>query len=232
MAVQLPLPLHFPARSTFDQFWSGGNEQLVHSLRTTARDSAEPLLFLWGPGGSGKSHLLQAACHFGHQHGRAVSYLPMTDLAEHGAEIFESLEQRQLVCIDDVDRITGDPRREHAVFNLFNELRAREHSLVVSAKAPPTELPTRLPDLRSRLSWGLVFRINPLDDENTQSAIELCARELGLEMPPKVVRYLMVHCHRDFGSLRTLLSQLDNATLAAQRKLTIPFIRQFLEQRS
>lgn len=232
MTVQLPLPLHFPTRSTFDQFWSGGNEQLVHSLRTTALDSAEPFLFLWGPDGSGKSHLLQAACHLGHQHGRAVSYLPMRELSHHGTEIFEGLEDRQLVCIDDLDRMLLNPRNEYALFALFNELRVRKHSLAVSARTPPTELPTRLPDLGSRLSWGMVFRINPLDDENTQAAIHLFAQELGLDLPPKVSRYLMVHCNRDFTSLRQLLSQLDNATLAAQRKLTIPFIKQFLEQRT
>lgn len=230
MTTQIPLPLHFPARSTFDQFWPGGNEQLVHNLRATACGGAEPLLFLWGPAASGKSHLLQAACHLAHQHGRSISYLPLKDLLAQGAEIFDGLGYRQLVCLDDIDSALGDCRSEQGLFRLYNELRDAGGGLVVSASVPPAELPARLPDLRSRLTWGIVFRINPLNEENTLAAIQLQARELGFEMPPRVGRFLMHHCRRDFASLRRLLERLDSATLAAQRKLTIPFIKQFLEQ--
>lgn len=232
MAVQLPLPTFFPPRSTFDQFWPGRNEQLIQSLRAIALGSGDPFLFLWGSAGLGKSHLLQATCHLAHQGGRRVSYLPMKDLLHHGSLIFERLGEQHLICIDDIDRVLGDASYEQDLFRLYNELRDRGHCLAVSASAPPTELSTKLPDLGSRLSWGMVFRIHPLNDEDTLAAIHLCARELGLDLSPQVSRFLMSHCHRHVGSLRRLLEELDAATLAAQRKLTIPFLKHFLERQA
>ena len=232
-AAQLPLPPFFSPRATFDQFWPGGNEQLVHSLRSAAAGSSDPLLFLWGPPDSGKSHLLQAACHCAHRQGRAVSYLPMRELNPKGPEVFDGLAEQHLVCIDDLELILGTPPSlERTLFLLYNALRERGHCLLVTASMPPNDLPTQLPDLRSRWSWGVVYRINPLDEENTLAALELCARELGLELPISVKRFLLARCRRDLGFLRRLLDELDRASLAAQRKLTIPFVKQILEQQS
>lgn len=225
---QIPLPTFFPTRATFDQFWPGGNEQLIEHLRSAALGSQDTFLFLWGAAESGKSHLLQAACHCAHSDGRVVSYLPMRDLRFAGPEIFIGLEERHLVCLDDIEAILGEPALELALLNLFNTMRERSHCLMVAASSPPGELPTQLADLGSRWSWGVVYRINPLNEEDTLSAIELCARELSLDLPPRVKRYLIARCRRDFGFLRRLLGELDRATLAAQRKLTIPFVKQIL----
>lgn len=231
-SAQLPLPPFFSPRATFDQFWPGGNEQLVHHLRTAALGSGELFLFLWGAPESGKSHLLQAACHCAHRHDRTVCYLPLRDLRSAGAAILCGLEARQLVCLDDIETILGDSTLEQALFNLFNALRERRHCLMVTASQPPRDLPTGLPDLRSRWSWGTVYRINPLNEEDTLKAIELCARELGLDLPPRVKRFLISRCRRDFGFLRRLLGELDGATLVAQCKLTVPFVKRILDRQA
>lgn len=230
-AAQFPLPAFFAPRATFDQFWPGGNEELIHNLRATATGSGEPLLFLWGSPESGKSHLLQAACHCAHRQGRSVSYLPMREL-KPSSEILDGLEDQHLVAIDDIELGLGEPSLERALFSLYNALRERGHALLITAGRPPAELPTQLPDLRSRWAWGAVYRINPLNEENTLAALDLCARELGLELPHDVKRFLMVRCRRDLGFLRRLLAELDRASLAAQRKLTIPFIKGILEQQT
>ncbi len=230
--AQLPLPAFFVPRATFDQFWPGGNEELIHSLRSAAMGSGEPLLFLWGPPESGKSHLLQAACHCAHRQGRTVSYLPMRELRPGSLEIFDGLEEQHLVSIDDIELILGEPSLERALFVLYNALRERGHSLLVTAGGPPGDLPTQLPDLRSRWGWGVVYRIKPLNEEDTLAALDLCARELGLELTDGVKRFLMARCRRDLGFLRRLLAELDQASLAAQRKVTIPFIKRILEQQT
>jgi DnaA family protein len=90
-------------------------------------------------------------------------------------------------------------------------------------------LKTRLADLKSRLSWGLVFRLHPLNEQDTLAAVDLYAQQLGLDLSPQVSRFLFAHCRRDFASLRCVLERLDRATLAAKRKLTIPFIKTLLE---
>ncbi len=227
-AVQLPLPPFFSPRATFDQFWPGGNEPLIDHLRNAALGSNELFLFLWGAPESGKSHLLQAACHTAHQAGRAVSYLPMRELGSRGPEMLEGLERQDLVCIDDLEVLLGDAASEQALFRLYNAMREHARCLIVTARVPPGDLPTQLPDLGSRWSWGAVYRIKPLNEEDTLAAVDLFARELGLDLPPRVKRFLITHCRRDFGFLRRLLGELDDATLAAQRKLTVPFVKQIL----
>jgi DnaA family protein len=230
MTAQIPLNLGFTSRLTFDQFWAGGNDELVQCLRRVAEGHGEPFVFLWGQAGLGKSHLLQATSQLAHQRGQSVSYLPMHALGQCGPELFGGLEEQDLVCIDDIDRILGEPSYERSLFALYNQLREREHALVVSAARPPADLPTQLPDLGSRLSWGLVFRLQPLNDADTLGAIGLYAREMGLDVPPQVARFLLSHCRRDLASLQRLLEKLDRASLAAQRKLTIPFVRNFLQE--
>lgn len=228
MTRQIPLALGFLPRTTFDQYWPGPNTPLVRQLQDIADGGGVRFLYLWGPDGWGKSHLLQAACQRAHQRGRSVSYLPMQVLRALGPDVFEGLEQQGLVCIDDIDAALGELTNEQALFRLYNQLRDHDTALVVSASAPPRHLKTVLADLRSRLSWGLVFRLLPLNEQDTLAAVDVYARQLGLELSPQVSRFLFAHCRRDFTSLRGVLERLDEATLAAKRKLTIPFIKALL----
>ncbi|HKJ77017.1 MAG TPA: DnaA/Hda family protein, partial [Gammaproteobacteria bacterium] len=85
-----------------------------------------------------------------------------------------------------------------------------------------------LPDLVSRLGWGLIFHVRPLSDEQMIDALQLRARQRGLDLPADVARYLLRHYRRDMTSLASLLERLDHASLVAQRRLTIPFVKQWL----
>lgn len=230
LTTQIPLSLGFPVRSSFDQFWPGGNAQVVHCLQCIGEGHGEPYVLVWGAQGLGKSHLLQATAQMAHAASRRVSYLPMAVLHEYGPELFDGLEEQDLVAIDDIDRVLGNAAYEAQLFRLYEQLRERQAKLLVSAALPPGDLPTQLPDLASRLSWGLIFRLYPLSEQNTLAALELYAGELGLELPPTVGPFLLAHHRRDLASLRRLLEDLDRATLAAKRKLTLPFVKQFLER--
>jgi DnaA family protein len=107
-------------------------------------------------------------------------------------------------------------------------LRELGNRLIVTAPVPPAELSIRLPDLKTRLGWGLTLRLQALNDDDKLIALGSYARSLGLDLPPQVGRFLLSHYRRDLSSLRRLLDDLDHATLAAKRKLTIPFLKNFL----
>lgn len=230
LSAQLPLGLALLPRASFEQFWPGDNRQLVDCLRRIGSGEDEPFVYVWGESGLGKSHLLQATSQAAHAAGRRVSYLPMALVAEHGPDLFDGLDEQDLVAIDDIDRVLGDTAFEEPLFRLYNALRDRGRTLLASASSPPSDLPTRLPDLASRLSWGLVFRLKPLGDEDTLIALGLYAGELGLDLPAPVGRFLLAHHRRDMASLRRTVDALDRETLAAKRKLSVPFVKQFLER--
>lgn len=132
-----------------------------------------------------------------------------------------------LVCLDDVHRIAGNASWESALFMLFNQLREQDRVLIAAADQPPARIPIHLADLATRLGWGLVLRLQALADADKLAALGLYARSLGLTLPLPVGRFLLAHHARDLPALRHLLDQLDHASLAAKRKLTIPFIKEF-----
>jgi len=223
MSVQLPLGIQLRDSATFASFFSGQNQQLLNALS----ESRETGLYFWGLAGAGKSHLLQALCHEKTEAGWRVAWLP---LAEPGLmpAMLEEMEQFDLVCVDDLQQVAGDKTWEVALFHLYNRIQARAGRLVISATQPLLSLPLSLPDLASRLGWGLVFQLQELADEDKQAALQLRAGARGIELNDEVAAYLLRHVPRDMKSLFNLLDRLDEASLVAQRKLTIPFVREFV----
>jgi DnaA family protein len=228
MSGQIPLELRLDARLDFSQFYPGGNEEIVAALARCAEGEGEPFLFLWGAEGHGKTHLLHAAGVWAHEHGRTVAYLPLKDAARLAPEVLEGIEAYDLVCLDDVDAIAGDALWEKAVLHAFNRLRQRGRWLIVTATVSPNRLPIALADLKSRLEWGVAWQVQPLDDAGKLAALTLRARHMGLEFPAAVGQFLLARCPRDLPSLWALLDRLDQGSLAAQRPLTIPFVKTLL----
>ena len=229
MAVQIPLQFEFTSDQTFNDYYPGENREIVDHLQGFITEPENGLIYLWGDQGLGKTHLLQA-CGQRAQRSKIRSFF--LSLSLHGVPdpaILEGLEEIEMVCIDDLDRIAGNESWEHAFFSFFNRLRDREHRLLVSAPAPPNELPIRLPDLKTRLNWGLTLKLKSLSEQERVSALSYKARKTGLEIPPQVGRFLLTHYSRDLPSLWALLEKIDHETLAAKRKLTIPFLKQILK---
>jgi DnaA family protein len=221
---QLPLGIGLKDTATFDNFYSAGNELVIQALQ----QGNERMLYLWGPSGCGKSHLLQALCHATAARGRSPVYLPLLELRSLSPEVLDGLELQALITIDDIQAIAGVPQWEEALFHLYNRVRDAGHRLVVSATVAPAGLALSLPDLVSRLGWGPVFHLAALTDIDKRAALQMRARRRGLEMSNDVAEYLLRRCPRDMDSLFNLLNQLDHASLVAQRRLTIPFIRELL----
>lgn len=220
---QLPLAIRLRDFAVFETFEPGPNGALLALLENLA--DAGPALWFWGPSGSGKSHLLQAVCAAY----PAAAYLPLEMLLPAGPRVLEGWEDREIVCMDDIHRIAGRPEWERAAFALFNELWARGGRLVVSAEGSPAATRFALADLQSRLAWGGVFRIEPLSDEDRVAALRRRAAHRGMELPEEAARYLMRRLPRDMRALCAWLDRLDTASLAAGRRLTVPFVRGVIE---
>lgn len=226
-ALQLPLGLSLPETARFDNFLAGPNREAVHELARLVHGGTG-VLYLWGPPGSGRTHLLQAACHAAGEAGHAVAYLPLAEVDTFEPVVLEGMAQMALVCVDDIQGMAGRTDWEEALFHCFNQVQAAGRSLVFAADSPPEGLPLGLADLRSRLGSGLVYGLRPLSDEERCEALRLHAQARGLELPVETARYLLNHFPRDLPTLYRLLDQLDAASLAAQRRLTIPFVKEAL----
>ncbi len=224
---QIPLAVELRDSATFATFSAGPNGLAVAFLQTLAAGSGRGC-WLWGAAGSGKSHLLQAACAAAAESNRLAAYLPMTQLAPMGPEALSGWSGQDLVAVDELDVIVGERRFETPLFTLYNELADQGGILLVASETPPASLEFSLPDLRSRLAAGAVFQLAALDEDDAVDALRLRARHRGLELPEDTARYLLRRVPRDMASLCEWLDRLDLASLAAQRRLTVPFVRQVL----
>jgi len=138
------------------------------------------------------------------------------------------MEALDLVCLDDFERVAGDEHWERALFRLVNGLYLAGGRLVVAAAGAPAEVGIRLPDLLSRCQALTRFRLRYLDDEERLEALRARAAFRGFDLPADTARYLLRRVPRDMGRLMALLDRLDTASLAASRRLTIPFVRKVL----
>jgi len=228
MNKQLALAIQLNDEATLNDFNWGNNNLLQQQLKNMLNLKEERLLYLWGGQGSGKSHILQGCCQAVSSVETAI-YLPLTLLKEWGPQTIEGLEDQTLICIDDIDSIANDAAWEEALFHLYNKIKDMEQSLlIISGNHPPAQMPIRLPDLRSRLGWGLVIQLNELSDEEKIHTLKLHALKRGFDLPATVGQFLLNRCSRNMHDLHQLLNKLDHASLAAQRKITIPFVKNIL----
>lgn len=227
--AQLPLGVGLRDDATFGNYYPGtDNAALVEQLTRQPGPDGEPYLYLWGASGTGRSHLLQAACHQASDQDARALYLPLADLGHFPPLMLEDIERLDLVAIDDLECVVGRKRWEEGLFHAFNRLRDAGKRLVIAANASPRQLPVLLPDLASRLTWGMTFHMQPLDDDGRLAALRLRAEVRGMELPDDVARYILHRGPRQLSELCRALDTLDRASLSAKRKLTIPFVKQAL----
>jgi len=229
---QLSLGVILRDDATFENFHTlagSVNAQAVALLRQQVETGDYPFVYLQGGPGSGLSHLLQAGCHYAQAKGLHIQYLPLAELVEYASvELFADLGYLDYLALDDFHVIAGRREWEQALFHLYNLMRDSGKRLVVSANANVRELPFQLEDLRSRLQWGLAYKISPLNDREKQLALQARAKARGLELGDDVAHYLLQRLPRDMHQLFERLHYLDCASLAEQRKLTIPFVKKIL----
>jgi DnaA-homolog protein len=197
---QLLLELAPPPPPTLENFSPGRNGAALKALRDALGDG-ERFVFLWGPGGSGKTHLLRAFS------GAAAA------------------AKREAAALDDVARL-GEAEQV-ALFDLCNRLRASKGALAASGEAPPAQLALR-PDLRSRLASGIVLQLHPLSDADKASALAAHAAGRGMALDRELIAYLLSHFDRDMGTQIALLDALDRYSLQRKRPVTLPLLKEAL----
>jgi len=224
---QLALDLKLSDYARLDTFFAGPNAPVVAAVQSAATEPGRQVHWIWGAEGSGRSHLLQAAVAAASERGFTSAWLP---LAMDGIEasMLEGMGGLDLLCIDDVDRAAGDRAWEAALFAVFEELRANEGSLLVTASVPTAQAGFRLPDLASRLASGPTWKLQTLSDDDRLHALQLRAAWRGLELSADVGRFLLRRTDRSSAALFGLLDRLDEAALEEQRKLTVPFVKAVL----
>lgn len=227
-ARQLPLRLRWPARQSFEHFQIGANALALAGCVRAASEPGAPWGFLSGPAGSGKSHLLLAACRAAVDLGRTAQYLSLAELPVPGAGAIRGLGGTALVALDDLDALGGRDAEQHALFDLYNRLRAEAVAVLFAARAVPGALALELPDLRSRLAACTHLPLHPLDELARRQMLRERAAARGMELDEKVLDWLFRYHARDLASLGRLLDRLDEASLARHRRVTVPFLKELL----
>ncbi|NKB38867.1 MAG: DnaA regulatory inactivator Hda [Gammaproteobacteria bacterium] len=227
---QIPLAFNKYDQIDFELFEVGRNQAVVKYLNNLLKEKFDnQIAYLWGAPGSGKSHLLQAACTAAARDKLTVAYIPLKEASELSPAMLEGLESLALICLDDIDKIAGKTDWEEAIFHLYNRLRDANIPLLISSNCSPLASEVLLPDLKSRLAWGQVFHLLPLNESEALNSLMRRAHSRGFDLPNEVAGYLIKRVSRDMHSLFGVLDKLDRASLVAKKKLSIPFVRELLD---
>ncbi len=227
MSEQLPLALRWPAHQRFETFLAGANAAGLEIVRQVAAGGEAGRAFVSGPLGSGNTHLLIAACAAAADV-RSAQYLDLATLAAPRADTIRRFGGSEMLAIDNVDALAGEREAEHALFDLHNRCRAEGSALLFAATEAPAALGLVLPDLVSRLSACTQWQLRPLDEPERRQVLRARAGTRGIELDDTVLDWLFTRQARDLGTLFALLERIDRAALAAQRRVTVPFLRQLL----
>lgn len=226
---QIPLAINLNTEATFAEFCWHGNELLKKQLFLAFNWQGDKQLHLWGKVGSGKSHLLQACCQHISSLNKSVVYLPLKLLQDISPEVLEGMDKHDLICVDDIDTIAKERAWEEGLFHLYNRIRDNEHTiLITTSQTIPQNLTLILPDLRTRLAWGLVVELKELSDDDKITALQNLAIRRGLVLSFSVCQFLLTRCTRNMQDLQSLLNRLDEESLIAKRRITIPFVKNVL----
>lgn len=217
---QIPLAIAPPPLRSFDSYLPGSNRAALEHLRQYEPGSAP--VYLWGPAGSGKSHLLHALASDWQARGRRAAWFAPTVGGEWDFD-----ERCALIVLDDCDAL--DAAQQHAAFALFAQASAAGIAVVAAGALPPVDLPLR-EDLRTRLGWGPVFALQPLAESEARAVLRREADRRGIRLGDEVLDYLLTRFARDLSRLMALLDRLDEFALANRRAVSVPLLKKMLDE--
>jgi len=232
--TQLALSVQLPDDETFESYLSESNGSVVSQLalfldKTEQGQSIQPRSFyLFGLSGVGKSHLLHACSAYASQLDKTSVCLSCAELLQLPVEVLDGLEQINIICLDDIQLLAGNRLWQQAIFDLYNRVLEQNNCLLISGDQSVGQLGLTLPDLVSRLSWGLTEQLKPLTDLEKVSALQFRAAKRGLMLSDEAANFLLNRLSRDMKNLIASLDVLDKASIREQRKITIPFIKNVL----
>ncbi len=227
--MQLALPFPLAAHASFATFVAPNASPVFAQVQLAARGQSSPV-WVWGAAGSGRTHLLQAACRAADEAGLRSMYLPLGHPELDDPQLLRELDEVGFLALDDVHAVIGQDEWERALFRVLESAQAGAPTLLLAASLPPATAAWRLADLGSRASAAVVYRLDALNDEERLQALMRHAAHRGLDLPESAGRFLLERVGRDMKTLCAWLERLDRASLAAQRRLTVPFIRSLLAE--
>ncbi|MDF0752516.1 DnaA regulatory inactivator Hda [Marinobacter sp. 71-i] len=228
-ASQLVLGVKLRDDARFDNFHGDRNADAAARLKSACEQAgAVPVIVICGDADTGKSHLLQAACHLAEQKGQSAVCVSIEELLPFGPESLAGLEAQAVICVDDLELIAGQEDWEEAVFHLYNRVNDHGNLMIVSLSELPGSLPFGLQDLVSRLRHGLTIQLGINRDDDRLRILMARAEQRGLVLGDDVAAFILKRAPRKLADLLAILDRLDENSLRAQRRLTIPFVKSVL----
>ena len=221
---QLTFPWSKPSKATFDHFYLDEDNLSIKDILFKEDD-----LFLYGIAGTGKTFLLQSLCNHYSDNKKTSLYIPMNEVMNYGSDFLDSLEELDLICIDDLDSIAGNDNWEIAIFNLINNCLITQCRLVFCSQLNPSSINFNLKDLFSRIKKMDHIELLPVNERNLKEAIKFITNIKLLEFGDNEINYLITHTKRNISNLAKIINELDELSLQLKRKITIPLIKQFIQ---
>ena len=220
---QLLLDLRPEQAASFANFVTGRNAELVARLATLSTPGVFDQIYLWGPPGSGRSHLLRATLAAALAQQRPACLIESAQLGEQLAP-----EPNSLIILDDVENL--NEVAQIMLFRAFNAARLIGLSLLMSGSQPPLRLqPALREDLRTRIGSAMIYEVQPLNEAEKAAALRRHGTERGMSLDDSLIDYLLRHGRRDLPTLLAVLDALDRTSLELQRPLTLPLLREILQ---
>tara|TARA_B100000902_G_scaffold305319_1_gene293733 strand:+ start:207 stop:893 length:687 start_codon:yes stop_codon:yes gene_type:complete len=223
---QLTFPWNNLNKSSLEGFFtSRENSHLLSLLKDS--DFLDDL-FIYGTKESGKTFLLQAMCNSYSSVSKLSLYIPLKKVMNYGVEIFESLENIDLICIDGIEEVISKIEWEKAIFNLINKALISETRLILTSSKDLKSLNFSLPDLESRIRKIQSYELYPINDEDIFDALKYISKLTSINLGDKEARYLVTYSQRNISNLVHILESLDQLSMEMKRKITIPLIKEVI----
>ncbi|MFT5663286.1 MAG: DnaA family protein [Gammaproteobacteria bacterium] len=227
-ASQIALPLSFDKQFSFENYYSEQGKFITKSLMSLINQDGESLIGVWGGADSGKSHLINACAYYARLQSKRFQLYDGHHLIGCDPEQFNDFSNSEALLIDNLDAVCGHRQWEQKFYQIINACKRGEMTLLFTLSVNPQFLDCALLDFQSRLAWGLLLQLPSLTDAAIGKVLKYRAGLLGIELSKEVITYLLTHYSRSLSEQMEILQKLDEGSLAAQKRVTIPFIKQTL----
>ena len=222
---QLIFPWSKKSRAIFEHFYLDDINLPVKKALLNFDD-----LFLYGISGTGKSFLLQSLCNYYTDCKKTSLYIPINEVKNFGSDFLDSLEELDLICIDEIDSIAEDDNWEIAIFNLINNCLISKTRLIFCSQFNPSTINFNLTDLYSRIRKIDHIELLPVSERNLREALKFITDINSYEIGDNEINYLMTHSKRSIANLVRIIDDLDQLSLQLKRKITIPLIKELIQR--
>ena len=220
---QLTFPWSKPNKSNFNEYYFDDvNKELLKKILEHED------IVLYGIRKIGKTYLLQALCNYYADKNKTSLFIPLAEVSSFDTSIFDSIENMDIICIDDVDAIKGIHEWEVALVNLINNSLISGCRLVFGSSQNPTSINFSLSDLDSRIRKINSTEVLPINNANLQEAVKKISQLRSIRLGEKELNYLITYTERSMDNLIDILNKLDDLSIEQKRKITIPLIKEII----